>query len=69
MNEGMDIPELEVVDDGEVVEEGVDLQGRINALETEIQALEGRYDETLNPRIEALKREKLKLQEVLDSIK
>lgn len=65
----MDMPELEVVDDGEVIEGGVDLQGQINALDAEIQALEGRYDETLNPRIEALKREKLKLQEVLDSKK
>lgn len=69
MNEGMDIPELEVVDDGEVIEESVDLQGQINALETEIQALEGRYDETLKLRIDALIREKTRLQEMLNSQK
>ncbi|HRH26756.1 MAG TPA: hypothetical protein PLZ99_01195 [Parcubacteria group bacterium] len=71
MNEGEifqnDVPEIEVVESGAVEVGGEDLQGQIKALETEIQTLEDRYDDSLKSRIEALKREKSKIEEIMNS--
>ena len=63
----MDLPEIEVVETPSEVDGGGDLEGQIKALDTEISTLEDRYDESDKPRIEALKREKAKLEEQLRS--
>lgn len=74
MNEGdfmkdimkTEIPEVEVVG-GEKEDVEVDLAEQVKALESQIDALEGKYDEGDSARIEALKRERARLEQELGS--
>lgn len=74
MNEGdfmkeimnTEIPEVEVVG-GEKEDVKVDLAEQVKALESQIDSLEGKYDEGDNARIEALKRERARLEQELGS--
>jgi polyhydroxyalkanoate synthesis regulator phasin len=56
MNEGMDLPEIEVVG-GERFEEEVDIPGQIAALKSQREALELQYVEGNQSRIDALSRQ------------
>lgn len=56
MNEGMDLPEIEVVE-GERVDEQVDIPGQIAALKSQREALELQYAEGNQARIDALSRQ------------
>ncbi len=59
--EGVDLPEIEVVDTPSEPEE-IDIPGQIQALGSEIEALELQYNESNTARIEALKRQKAELE-------
>lgn len=71
MNEGemineSELPEIEVVE-REKESQDVDLGGQVRALETEIDALETKYDESDEARIKALKKQKADLEQALNS--
>ncbi len=62
--DGVELPEIEVIDEEGVSPEGeVDLKGQIEALKSEKEALESQYNEINKPRIDALSRRIMELEE------
>lgn len=59
----MELDSFEVLD-GENETDKEDLSGKINALESELNTLETQYKEENSQRIEALKREIMRLKEL-----
>jgi polyhydroxyalkanoate synthesis regulator phasin len=61
-----ELPGIEILDSG-TVENEFDLKGQIEALKSEKEALESKYNELDTPRIEALGRQIMELEERLRS--